>query len=87
MVKQMDCTLMWKVLLKKKVGNISKLLNNAPENAGDKWRPKKPKTCQINISKDSITAVQDQSESIIFDSEIALSKIKLFTEYCHNNVD
>ena len=26
MVKQMDCTLMWKVLLKKKAGNINKLL-------------------------------------------------------------
>ena len=36
-------------------------------------------------SKGSVTAVQDQSESITFDFEIVLSKIKLFTEYCHNH--
>ena len=68
-------------------GNINKVLNNASENAGDKPQSKKPpRRGKIKISKGPITFVQDQPEPTTFDSEIDLSKRKLFTEYYHNNV-
>ena len=46
---------------------------------------KKTRRGKIGISKDPITTIQDQSEPTTFDSEIDLSKRKMFTEYYHNN--
>ena len=66
-------------------GNINKVLNNTPENAGDKPKQKKPRRGRNNISKSSITTVQGQPESTAFDPEIDLPKRKLFTEYYQNN--
>ena len=43
-------------------GDINKVLNNAPENAGDKLKQKKARRGKINISKGSMTTIQDQPE-------------------------
>ena len=66
-------------------GSINKVLNNAPENAGDKQKQKKKVVGKSISGKVPITTIQDQSEPTTFDFEIELSKRKLFTEYYHNN--
>ena len=66
-------------------GSINEVLNNAPENAGNKPNLKNTRRGKINISKGPITTIQDQSELTTFDFEIDLSKRKLFKEYYFNN--
>ena len=66
-------------------GSINKVLNNAPENAGDKQKQKKKVVGKSTSGKVLITTIQDQSEPTTFDFEIDLSKRKLFTEYYCNN--
>ena len=50
-----------------KGANINKVLNNTPENAGDKPKQKKTRRDRNNISKSPIIFVQGQPESTAFD--------------------
>ena len=65
-------------------GNINIVLNNVPENAGDK-----PKQEKQDVAKSISVWIQlplyKISPNQQLDSKIDLSKRKLFTEYYHNN--